>query len=481
MSSHGAPVIDHEECETEGVVPADLNGALYRLGGQWYYPPKFKDDIPLHADGFMSMFRVVGGRAFYRSRFVETERLRVNREKEKMRFGYYRNRVTDDPDVAAFSASAANTTAFFFAGKLFALKEDSQPYEIDPITLETRGIFDFHGAFKSRTFTAHPKIDGENGELITFGYQAVGAFSPDVFIYVFAPDGELRNEIRIKMPVLDMIHDMAITQDHILLPLVGFAIDRGRLSKGGPLWRWDPAAPARIGVVRRDGDGSDLRWFTGTKQCLLHVYNAYSTGHQITLDAPFYRGNPFPFLPSVDGSLWTPASGDAFLRRLTLDLSRNDEKWTENVLFETKIGDLGDVDPRKVGSRHRYCFAGHEVAVESDEPKVDFVRPPWPMANSYVRFDVEAKKQTLLRLAGHQSLGECVFVPRTQDSAEGEGYLLGVADDYADGTSFLIIADAQHLERGPIAKARLPYRAAPQVHGCWVASSECPMWSPQRD
>lgn len=464
--------IPYVECTVEGTLPNELQGAFFRLGGRWYYPPKFSDDIPLHADGFMSMFRIQDGRVGYAGRFVETDRLRANREKGRMRFGYYRNRITDDPDVAGINASAANTAAFAFAGKLLALKEDSLPYEIDPVTLETIGMFDFGGAFRSKTFTAHPKVDGGTGELVTFGYQAEGPLTEDVFLYVIAPDGTVRNEIRIKVPWLDMIHDIAITRDHILLPLGGFAVDRDRLADGGALWQWDPGVPARIGILRRDGDGSDLRWFTGPKRCLLHTFNAFESGTKIVLDAPFYRGNPFPFLRSVDGSPWHPSFGEAVVRRLTFDPASSGNAWKEEVLFDTIIGDLGDVDPRKMGDQHRYCFSGHELPRAEDEKEASFARPPWPISNSYVRFDIQERAMEMLRLPSHVSLGECVFVPRSPSSPEGDGFLIGVGDDLIDQVSHLIVADASNLEAGPVATARLPFQAGPQVHGCWVFEGE---------
>jgi carotenoid cleavage dioxygenase len=465
---------EYLECRVEGEIPDDLEGALFRLGGSWYYPPKFADDIPLHADGFISMFRVKHGRVGFSGRFVETERLRANRETGRMRFGYYRNRGTDDPDVAAIKASAANTTAFAFGGKLFALKEDGLPYEIDPTSLATVGTSDLGGLISGETFTAHPKIDGRTGELVTFGYQALGPFTRDVFFYVIGPDGEFKNEIRIALPWLDMIHDIAITAEHILIPLGGYAVDRDRLAEGGPLWRWDPAGPARIGVLRRDGDGSDLRWFTGAKRCLLHTFNAFQDGEKIVLDAPFYEGNPFPFLASLDNSAWSPDQGKAFVRRLTFDLGGSSEEWVEEILFETVIGDLGAVDPRVIGHEHRYCFGGHEIAAQGDEA-VDFARPPWPIANSYVRFDLRERAQSFLKLPAATSLAECEFVPKPGSQREGEGYILGVADDLVSGRSMLVVADAERLEAGPLARAHLPFGAGPQVHGCWVPEGAMPL------
>lgn len=50
----------------------ELDGALYRLAGAWYYPPKYDDDVLLHADGMISHFRVGGGPVSYAARYVET-------------------------------------------------------------------------------------------------------------------------------------------------------------------------------------------------------------------------------------------------------------------------------------------------------------------------------------------------------------------------------------------------------------------------
>ena len=74
-----APVrfeVDLHDCEMTGELPKDLDGAFYRLHLDWLYPPSFEDDTLLAADGYISMFRLNGGRAHYKGRYVQTERYR---------------------------------------------------------------------------------------------------------------------------------------------------------------------------------------------------------------------------------------------------------------------------------------------------------------------------------------------------------------------------------------------------------------------
>ena len=67
------------------------------------------------------------------------------------------------------------------------------------------------------------------------------------------------------------------------------------------------------------------------------------------------------------------------------------------------------------------------------------------------------------------------FVPRKKGAAEADGYLIGVADHRKEGgRSDLVLVDTQHLDAGPIARIKMPYRVVGQVHGFWVPGDELP-------
>ena len=61
----------------------------------------------------------------------------------------------------------ANIHIVHHAGKLMALGEHGEPFELDPLDLE-RGAFMNTGGKR----TAHPKIDPETGEMVWFAYFA---------------------------------------------------------------------------------------------------------------------------------------------------------------------------------------------------------------------------------------------------------------------------------------------------------------------
>ena len=63
-------------------------------------------------------------------------------------------------------------------------------------------------------------------------------------------------------------------------------------------------------------------------------------------------------------------------------------------------------------------------------------------------------------------------MPRAGSHEEGDGYLVGVAANYAEMRSELIIADARNLEGGDLARVILPFRSTAQVHGIWAAAQE---------
>ena len=174
------------DCIVVGEIPKTLDGAFYRMHGDWIYAPRFKDEASLSADGYISMFRFADGSVDYRGRYVRTDRYKTQIAARRQLYGYYRNPHTDDAEVRDVDnpgrRTAANTTPVILAGKLYATKEEGLPYEIDPNSLETLGETDFDGEWKSQTFTAHPKLDPATGETFAFGYEATGLASTDIYL-----------------------------------------------------------------------------------------------------------------------------------------------------------------------------------------------------------------------------------------------------------------------------------------------------------
>jgi carotenoid cleavage dioxygenase len=68
--------------------------------------------------------------------------------------------------------------------------------------------------------SAHPKIDPLTGEVIAYSYQATGDLSDDIAVYTVNPQGHIVKEVWLKSPYLGIIHDIAITQKHVIIPVI---------------------------------------------------------------------------------------------------------------------------------------------------------------------------------------------------------------------------------------------------------------------
>src|SRR5712671_7092191 len=150
---------DYRIEEVDGQVPATLRGTLFHngsgrneLGGQWF--PHWFD-----GDGMISAIRFDDGGIHYRNRYVATDNYRDetragrirHRGFGKMRPGGILSNAFRQP------ANVSNTSVVLADRKLLSLWEGGPPYELDPATLETRGVVDFGGTLKA--FSAHPRID----------------------------------------------------------------------------------------------------------------------------------------------------------------------------------------------------------------------------------------------------------------------------------------------------------------------------------
>ena len=459
------------DCEVQGEIPRGIRGTFYRLGGDWAYPPNSPLDAPFSADGYISMFRFANGRVDYRGRFVRTPRYIANLSAGRQLFGIYRNRAADDPSVRSLSATVANTTPVVHAGRLFATKEDARPYEIDPHTLETRGEWDFHGKYKSLTFTAHPKVDPVSGELICFGYEATGEASKEVFVYVIDRSGQVRREVRLEAPYVGEMHDMAITQSHIVLPLYPLTTDKEWLKEGNIHWYWDHRLPGYLCVLPRDGDAKDARWIKGSPHAMVHTLNATLEGNRLVVDGSVSDANPFPFFPNRFGAPWSPETGTGSIRRWVVDLDGKDEGWEEQQPFPTAPGGLPRIDDRFISVPYRYGYMGYSDPARPFDVELTEGRA-FPITNCLGRFHMASGKLDTLFVGSDGTLQEACFVPRSAAAAEGDGYLVGVYDNLAESRSELLVVDATRMEE--LARVILPFKISVQVHGTWAPYETLP-------
>jgi len=459
------------DCEVHGEIPHDLVGTFYRLQPDPEYPPRSLADLPMTGDGHLSMFRFVGGgHVDFKGRYVKTARLLADRKAHQSLFGVYRNRLTDDPRAQRLSGAAASANVIWHGGKLLALDEDGPPVAVDPHTLETQGVWTFGGKLSSRTFGAHPKIDPRTGEMIAVAAEAKGELTDDIAVYTIDRSGKLAREVWLKAPYVGMVHDIAITEKHVIIPITGFTVTPERLKAGKPHWAWDASKPTYVAVLPRGGSARDVRWFKGPARYALHTINAVDDGNRVILTIPVANANPDPMYPNLDDS--PPAAGaEPSIRRWIFDLGSKDDGIKEEVVFPG--AGFTRIDDRYASLPNRYVFKGFaDPARPFDEAKGGALKGR--VTNSYQRIDLTSGGVSTYFVGDVQGLQECCFAPRHAGAAEGDGYLIGVVNNYGEHKSDVVVVDAQALEKGALATIKLPFRLRPGAHGTWVSAEQVP-------
>jgi carotenoid cleavage dioxygenase len=456
----------------EGRIPADVEGVFFRAVPDPAFPPFVEDGAAvLSGDGMISAIRIAGGKASFAIRYVQTERHKAEVAAGRALFGKYRNPFTDRLEAKGFDRSVANTTPVWHAGRLLMSKEDGRPYRVNPHTLETMGSYDFDGKLKSQTVTAHVRIDPESAELFFYGYEADGLASTKVAYGVVDRHGTLVSEQWFDVPYCAMMHDFTITKNYALFPVYPTTCDAQRVQKGGDHWVHEMERDSWVGVMPRYGSVAEMRWFRGPKgvSCY-HMMNAFEDAEgRIQFDQCLSSVNAFPFIQRASGLNIAPGETGARLERWTIDLAKSSDRVTETV-----IGPPGDfpVIPASVQGRpysHAWMLT---MNPQMQGPPVAG-GPVGAMFNMLLRVDFTDKPPQALALPPGCCFNEPVHVPSA--AVGSEGWLLTVVDSQTGPSEFkhaLWIIDAGNLGAGPVAKAAIPHRLRPQVHGWWVGATE---------
>jgi carotenoid cleavage dioxygenase-like enzyme len=430
LQGNFAPVPDElteHDLPVTGSIPSSLAGRYFRNGSN----PKGSAGHWFFGDGMVHGLRLEQGRAdWYRNRWVRTTK-------------FDKGLDAMDPD-ALFdpTASAANTHVLAHAGRIWALEEGHLPYELSP-ELDTIGCDDFDGRLTT-AFTAHPKLCPETGELHFFGYSPL---PPHLTYHVLDAAGQLVHSAPITVPQGTMMHDFMITRDHAVFMDLPVVFDLDAMASGAPPIRWDDDYGARVGIVDRFGTDDDVRWFDVDPCYVFHPLNAYANGDTVVCDVGRHE------------SMWRTSMDDfppSFLHRWTFDL-------TTGAVAEQALDDVSHafprIDDRVMGLRHRYGWA---VAPRSGGRAVR------DGAGVVVRYDLTTGATGTWDLGPAAHPGEFVFVADGVDSAEDEGWAMGLVYDATTDRSDLVILDASAPGSEPVARVHLPRRVPFGFHGSWI-------------
>ncbi|HEX8621105.1 MAG TPA: carotenoid oxygenase family protein [Allosphingosinicella sp.] len=436
---------DLPELRIRGELPRDLNGTLYRNGPN----PQF--EVPgahwFVGDGMVHAFAFEDGRVRYSNRWVRTAKFVAERDAGRPLLGGF----GFAPE--GLNSGVANTNILAHGGRLLALEEAHPPIELEAASLATLGPW-LADPRLAGPFTAHPKLDPETGELLFFGYNAAGPFTPRISFGVLDSAGRLARLDRFDAPYASMVHDFIVTANHVLFPVLPLTGSLERARRGAAPYAWEPERGGFVGILRRDDPAAAVQWLEVEPCYVFHVMNGWEEGGRIFADVMQYEEPPL--FPHADGTRGDPARSIARLCRWTIDPAT---ATIRRDYLDTLAGEFPRIDDRRAGLAYRHGWYA-SGGVEAGDGRLD----------GLVHVDHRTGRRTVRLLGEGASVSEPVFVPASPAAGEGEGFLTAVAWKPETGRSELEIYAATDLDSGPLATVEIPHRIPAGFHGNWVAA-----------
>ncbi len=444
LTGNFAPVedeIDAGPLEVTGAIPPELSGLFLRNGPNPVFDPLGSYHW-FDGDGMLHGITIRDGAATYRNRWIDTPGLAAERRAGRALYGGMSTFAPPDPALVGdeMMKNVANTNIVRHAGRILCLWEAGLPTRVTP-DLETLGRFDFDGRLHG-AMTAHPHLDPRTGEMLFFGYV------PSLQYHRVGADGRLLQSVAIPLPKPVMMHDFTFTERHAIFFDAPAVMDFGAMMRGEPLVRWQPDNGTRIGVMARDGDGSDLRWFEIDTGYVVHFLNSWADGNRIVIDACRFDEMDFG---AANADV---PDATARLCRFTVDLDAGRATWE-------RLGELPSefprVPPAVEGRRHRY---GYTASFATG-------RPQGPRFDSVTKYDLARGATETTHVFGPgQVTGEAVFAPDPTGTAEDDGWLLSLVHDEGRTQTDLVILDARDMKE--TARVHMPRRVPYGFHANWL-------------
>ncbi len=439
----------------QGKLPADLKGVFYRngpgrfdLGGERYHHW-------FDGDGFAQRWQIGDGQVSHRGKFVQTHKFTEESAAGQFLYPAFGTHIARRGIKNNDTVNAANTNLLPFNGRVYALWEGGSATEVDPITLDTIGVKTWSEEMAAMPFSAHPKLDPTGG-MWNFGAMPGGS---KLALYRIGAQGQLLSASLVEVPGLTMVHDFVVSAKHLIfmLPPYDMLADPDKSFAERHVWAGSgPAArPLRVVVIAKD-TMQVRQVFELPPHMVFHFGNAFDDGATTRFDVVLHQGDALAEVGRLMQGV-RPAQADTrnFCALVTLDYASG----KASVARLLGVSEFPRVSPQVVSQRHR------KLALLSAAP-----RQRISVLNTLNLVDIDSGKQDSYRFGEGWQLEEHVLVPRAGARLESDGYLVGVAQDTLRAETVLTVFDAARVAAGPVALARMPYRAPHCFHGNFLSS-----------
>jgi carotenoid cleavage dioxygenase len=150
-----------------------------------------------------------------------------------------------------------------------------------------------------------------------------------------------------------------------------------------------------------------------------------------------------------------PERSSARLVRWTFDLAAQSNAIKRETLDDLP-GEFPRFDERRMGLDYRQGWFAGKASLRKDGA-----------FDSIAHVDVKTGQRTTYVFPAGDSPGEPIFVPRSAEAPEGDGWVIAVVYRGSEARSDFVVFEAGDINAGPIGIAKMPRRVPFGFHGNW--------------
>lgn len=443
-----------------GQIPPGLRGTLYRNGPARLERGGVRAGHWFDGDGAVLRVHFQDEMAVATYRYVQSAGYQAETEANQYIYRGYGSLAPGSvwQRWQAQIKNAANTSVLALPDRLLALWEGGLPHQLDPITLETKGLDRLSELQPKDTFSAHPKRHPGTGHIFNFGVVPGG--NAALRLYRCSPSGAVEKQDSIDLTGIPLIHDFALADRYLV-----FCVPPVRLNALSAVFglqsfsealQWQPKWGTQIVVV--DADSFEvIAWNQADPWYQWHFGQSFvdASGH-IVLDvvryADFVTNQQLKEVAA--GQITTPAEAQLWQYRI--------DPQTAEIVESHCLVDRHCEFPVPMGTR-----GGGEAAVPTYlNLHATTPAPVEEIFGALGRFDPKTESLAIAEAGAGCYPSEPIPVQDRLDAQQV--WVLTVVYNGPDHRSELWIYDADRFEAEPVCRLALPEVIPPSFHGVWA-------------